>query len=57
MIEAQQSPETEQSLEQADLVKNQFETLAGVCDQLATSCDSHANSVDQTKRSNARSSS
>ncbi|WP_433754669.1 GH-E family nuclease [Nocardia sp. CA-135398] len=49
LIEAQQSTETPQALEQADIVKGQFESLAGVCDQLATSCDSYANSVEQTK--------
>ncbi|MFI7669520.1 hypothetical protein [Nocardia sp. NPDC049526] len=30
LIEAQQSPETEQALEQADIVKGEFESLAGV---------------------------
>ncbi|MBF6150218.1 GH-E family nuclease [Nocardia nova] len=49
-IEAQQSPETTQALEQHDLVKGQFEGLAGVCDQLATSCDSYADAVDNTKK-------
>ncbi|MFE9328194.1 GH-E family nuclease [Nocardia sp. NPDC052278] len=49
LIEAQQSPETEQALEQADIVKGEFESLAGVCEELATSCDSYANSVEQTK--------
>ncbi|MEV2226820.1 hypothetical protein AB0E01_44360 [Nocardia vinacea] len=49
LIEAQQRTETPQPLAQADIVKGQFESLAGVCDQLATSCDSYANSVEQTK--------
>ncbi|WP_146099059.1 hypothetical protein [Nocardia nova] len=49
-IEAQQSPETTQALEQHDLVKGQFEGLAGVCNQLATSCDSYADAVDNTCR-------
>ncbi|MFX0573051.1 HNH/ENDO VII family nuclease [Nocardia nepalensis] len=48
-IEAQQSPETTQALEQADLIKTQVETLAGVCDELGKSCDSYADSVEQTK--------
>ncbi|MGW5456994.1 WXG100-like domain-containing protein [Nocardia sp. NPDC003979] len=48
-IEAQQTTETTQALEQADIVKGQFENLAGVCDNIATSCYSYADSVEQTK--------
>ncbi|WP_156959603.1 GH-E family nuclease [Nocardia sp. BMG51109] len=49
LIESQQTPETQQALEQADLVKNQFDTLAGACDALASSCDAYADSVSHTK--------
>ncbi|MVU81039.1 hypothetical protein GPX89_27800 [Nocardia sp. ET3-3] len=49
-IDAQQSEETPQALEQADNVKTQFETLAGVCDELAKSCDSYADAVETTKK-------
>ncbi|MGY5309184.1 WXG100-like domain-containing protein [Nocardia gipuzkoensis] len=49
LIEAQHSPETPQALEQADIVKGQFDSLATVCDELAKSCDSYASSVEQTK--------
>ncbi|MBF6278689.1 MULTISPECIES: GH-E family nuclease [Nocardia] len=49
-IEAQQSPETQQALEQHDLVKGQFESLAGTCDQLAASCDAYADSLHTTKK-------
>ncbi|BCK56219.1 GH-E family nuclease [Nocardia wallacei] len=49
LIESQQTPETQQALEQADLVKAQFDTLAGVCDELAKSCDAYADSVSHTK--------
>ncbi|MFI9509082.1 GH-E family nuclease [Nocardia sp. NPDC052566] len=49
LIEAQQSPETPQALEQADIVKGQVESLATVCDELGNSCYSYAGSVEQTK--------
>ncbi|MFJ4653916.1 GH-E family nuclease [Nocardia sp. NPDC088792] len=49
-IQAQQSPETPQAVEQADNVKGQFDTLAGACDELAKSCDSYADAVETTKK-------
>ncbi|MFG1796658.1 GH-E family nuclease [Nocardia sp. NPDC049149] len=49
LIEAQQSPETLQALEQADIVKAEFESLAGVCDELGKACASYADSIEQTK--------
>ncbi|MFI9410154.1 WXG100-like domain-containing protein [Nocardia gamkensis] len=49
LIEAQQTPETAQALEQADVVKGQFDSLVGVCEELAKSCTSYADSVEHTK--------
>lgn len=50
LIDAQHSPDTTQALEQHDIVKGQFTSLAGVCDSLATSCDAYADAVDTTKK-------
>ncbi|WP_216915568.1 GH-E family nuclease [Nocardia noduli] len=49
MIESQQSTETGQALEQADLVKAEFDNLAGVCDNIGDSCYAYASAVEQTK--------
>lgn len=49
-IEAQRSPETEQALHQADIVTTRFGTLAEVCDNLATSCDSYADALHNTQQ-------
>jgi hypothetical protein len=48
-IEAQQTTETAQALEQADNVKTEFESLALVCESLGNSCYAYADSVEQTK--------
>ncbi|MGV9753517.1 WXG100-like domain-containing protein [Nocardia farcinica] len=54
LIEAQQSPETPQAIEQADIVKGQFEALADACDELAKSADAYADSIENTKRAIVR---
>ncbi|MFE7802517.1 hypothetical protein [Nocardia sp. NPDC057440] len=54
LIDAQQSPETPQALEQADIVRTQFDSLASACDELAKSCDSYADSISNTKHAIVR---